>query len=390
MSIELYSYLKYLIQSLEIFKTIYKDHTDVFKAAEQFKYCDKILIIGTGGASLGSKCLVNFYSKYTNTDSRVVYIENIDARTFISTIQYLNPKTTGLIVISKSGMTTETLMLFLTVIQTWTDYDFQNNACVITKLSNNNDLLSIAKSMNIKVIEHNSNIGGRYSVFSIVGLLPAVLAGIDIEQFLSGANFILNKFQDYQSSLEIISNIQWLYKSFLAGKINQYVLFTYTDLLNDFGKWFIQLVSESLGKSKNFGITPIHTVGCIDQHSMLQLFLSGPLNKLYTLITQNNNIDITKVNTSISGDILKYLNNHSINDLMVAHCHTTTEVLQQIAPVRTWNFDEININTIGQMMMRSIIEVIGIAKLVNINPFDQPAVEKSKHLVLEHLLKLNS
>ena len=176
-----------------------------------------------------------------------------------------------------------------------------------------------------------------------------------------------------------------MYEVFKSGKIREHVLMSYSDMLEDYGKWYVQLVSESLGKTEDFGITPVRAIGTIDQHSMLQLFLGGPSNKLFTIITQKSNFKTPNIDTKLSSNVIKKLNNHNIRDLMCSHQKATIEVLRKKASVRVLEFEQFNIQTLGFLMMLSFIEVVTIAKLANINPFDQPAVEESKRLVLKYI-----
>ena len=384
---ETFRYIKNQIETLDVFKVINDDVAPIKEIAKKFDDCEKILVFGTGGSSLGGKCLVNFEAMYSGNESRVIFIENTDSRNFTNIIENCDPESTGVIVISKSGKTTEPLMLFLTLCEIWKDFDFENKAIAITELSENNDLKILAESKKMEVLEHNPKIGGRFSVFSIVGLLPAVLGNVDTDIFLNGAKNVINDIMGSKTYEEcrLFSDIVSMHKVFESGKINQHVLLSYSDMFEDFGKWFVQLVGESLGKSEDFGITPVKATGTVDQHSMLQLFLGGPLNKLFTVIVQQTNLETPKINESVDSKIINHLKNHKIHDLMASHQKATIEVLRKKAPVRVLEFEEFNIETIGFLMALSFIEVITIAKLANINPFDQPAVEESKKLVLQYL-----
>lgn len=384
---ETFRYLKQQIQSLDIFKVVDENLNNIKSISNKFKDCEKILIIGTGGSSLGGKCLVNFDALSLGNEPRVLFIENVDSLHFSNVIEECDPKNTGMIVISKSGRTTEPLMIFLTICEIWKDFDYQNRAIAITELSDNNDLKTLAESKKMQVIEHNPRIGGRYSVFSIVGLLPAAIQGADIDSFIDGAKLVINDIMNSKTAEEcqLYQDIFSMYKAFESGKINQHVLMAYSDLFDDYGKWFVQLVAESLGKSEAFGITPVRATGTIDQHSMLQLFLGGPSNKLFTVITQKKNLETAKVQPKVSCGVINHLSGHDINNLMMCHQKATIEVLKKKAPVRVLEFEEFNIQTLGFLMMLSFVEVITIAKLANVNPFDQPAVEESKKLVIQYL-----
>ena len=387
---ETFRYLKQQIETLDIFKVLNEDLTYAKSLAAKFDDCEKILVVGTGGSSLGGKSLVNFESMFSGNESRVIFIENTDSLHFLNIIQECDPKTTGIVVISKSGRTTEPLMLFLTICEIWKDFDYENRAIAITELSENNDLRILAESKNMMVVEHNPKIGGRFSVFSIVGLLPALLGGVDIDIFINGAKNVINDVMSSKTANEcrLFQDITSMYKVFESGKVNQHVLISYSDMLDDYGKWFVQLISESLGKTEKFGITPVRAIGTVDQHSMLQLFLGGPSNKLFTIIVQKHNTETLKINPDISSPVINHLKNHTINELMLAHEKATIEVLKKKAAVRVLEFEEFNIETIGFLMMLSFIEVVTIAKLAGINPFDQPAVEESKKLVIDYLDKI--
>ncbi len=387
---EALSYVKNQIDTLDIFKVVYDDISDIKKIAEEFNKFDDVIVFGTGGSSLGAKSLVNFHSQNNNIRNKVHFIENTDSRSFLNKISKCNKNKTGIIVISKSGRTTETIMLFLTLCEIWKDFDYEHNAIAITENSENNDLKNIALQKKMRVIEHPKKIGGRFSVFSIVGLLPSSIQGISIESFLNGAKKVIDEIKSINNpeDSKIFMDIINEYESYKNGSINQHVLLTYSDFLNDLGKWFVQLTGESLGKSENFGITPITTTGTVDQHSMLQLFLGGPSNKFFTILMQEQNDITPNININLKSNVLDSINNHNILDLMNSHQKTTIEVLMKKAPVRIISFKEFNEENIGYFMMLSFIEIITIAHLANINPFDQLAVEESKKLVLNYVKQI--
>ena len=387
---ETFKYLKDQIENLDIFKVVYDDLGHIKKLAQKFNDCEKILVFGTGGSSLGGKCLVNFQALTSGEEPRVIFVENTDSLHFLNIIKKCDPQKTGIIVISKSGRTTETLMLFMTLCEIWKNFDYEHSAIAITELSENNDLRILAESKKMEVVEHNPKIGGRFSVFSVVGLLPAYLGNVDIDAFIESAQNVLDNITSFDDSeaedcntfMDVYSMYQDVFKK---GTINQHVIMTYSDMLEDYGKWAVQLISESLGKSENFGITPIRAIGTVDQHSMLQLFLGGPCNKFFTVILPIQNAESPKVNSSVSAKVIDHLKNHSIHDLMYAHANATIKVLEKKAPVRVFEFQKFDITTLGTLMINSFIEVIVIAKLAGINPFDQPAVEESKKIAMQYL-----
>ena len=378
-----FAYLKEQINTLDIFKVVYDDLSYIKQWAKRFETCEKILVFGIGGSSLGGKCLVNFQAMMSGSDARVIFIENVDSLHFINTIKKCNPEKTGIIVISKSGRTTETLMLFLTLCEIWQNFDFAQKAIAITELSENNDLRNIANEKHMDVIEHNAKIGGRFSVFSVVGLLPAILGNVDIDMFVKSARNVLDDINNCKTPTKcaVYTDAYSMYEVFKAGKVNQHVIMPYTDMLEDYCKWTVQLISESLGKSESFAITPIHAIGTVDQHSMLQLFLGGTLNKYFTIISFRNNAQTPQVNAPLA----KHINGRSIHELMIAHAKATTHALKQNSHVREKEYDTLTISVLGELMITNFIETIVIAKLANINPFDQPAVEASKKVAMQYL-----
>ena len=168
----------------------------------------------------------------------------------------------------------------------------------------------------------------------------------------------------------------------IKNGINQHVIFCYSDYLCDFGKWCVQLISESLGKRKDFGITPINAIGTIDQHSMLQLFLGGPKDKMYSIVTQNIQ---PKTVALLNGNMAGY----NIGDLMLAHQKSTIDILRKNAYTQVFAYDQFNEYNMGHLMMVFVLQTIEIAKHFNINPFDQPAVEASKSAILQNLCLLH-
>ena len=373
------------VNNLDIFKVIGGDLTPIKKLASEFANCDKILVLGTGGSSLGGKCLVNFQANVSGSEPRVIFMENVDSLSFRNVVNKCNPASTGLIVISKSGRTTETLMSFLTLCEMWKNFDYENRAIAITEFSDDNDLRKIATSLNMKVLEHNPKSGGRFSVFSAVGLLPALLGNVDIDAFIKAAQKVLMEVKEDPNARTFSDAYEMYDKAFKNGVINQHVIMPYSDMLEDYTKWAVQLISESLGKSKDFGITPIRAMGTVDQHSMLQLFLGGPANKFYTIIVAKNNEHTLPIQTTVDGKVIDHLKGHTVNELMYAHAQATIQVLKAKAPVRVLEYDQIDIATLGGLMAKNFIEVLVIAHLANINPFDQPAVEESKRLAIQYL-----
>ncbi|MDR0695780.1 MAG: hypothetical protein LBF56_03370 [Holosporales bacterium] len=380
-------HLKQQINCSEIFRVLSEDRSYVQQVAQKFDNCEKILVIGTGGSTLGAKALISFHACHSGDESRVIFVENTDSRNFVNTIKKCNPDTTGVIVISKSGVTTETLVLFLTLCEIWPDFDYVEKAIAITEFSDRNDLRILAESKQVKILPHNPKIGGRFSVFSIVGLLPAYLGGVNIDAFINSAKTVMERTRDLNTVEEskLLVDAITMYNLFKDGAVDQHVLMLYSDMLYHYGRWFTQLVAESLGKTEKFGITPVLAIGTVDQHSLLQLFLGGPKNKLYTIVIQKNNLETPEVSNENDSAIINNLRGRTIHDLMLAHQETTIEVLRRQSLVRVIEFDTFSIEALGALMMASTIEVLAIAHLAGVNPFNQPAVEAVKTELMQKI-----
>ncbi len=350
--------------------------TDKFK-----KNKEKIIVLGTGGSNLGARALNNIN---INTKVSLEFYDNVDPVNFEKNFENLNFDTTGFLVISKSGSTPETLSQFSCLYQKAIELNkvmnFFSNTLVITEFKKS-PLYLIAKENNCLLLEHHKDVGGRYSIFTNVGLVPAIISGLNIDELFSGVS-------------EVINNID-LYKPYDFGRyltnqenlhFTNSVLMTYSDSLYFFGKWYLQLWAESIGK-KNKGITPIHSVGTTDQHSQLQLYLNGPRDKYFTFITTDHSNKGLKINNQLFENTeIDYFKDKKMGDLMQAEQNATLETFK----INNFSFREIYMpvvdeKNLGKLLSFSIIETIASCMYLNVNPFDQPAVEQGKKLTKNYL-----
>lgn len=341
----------------------------------------KIILFGTGGSNLGARALHNINNK---KKIDIDFYDNIDPITFENSFNNINFETTGFIIISKSGNTPETLAQFSSLYQMALHSNnvdnFLSNVLIITEFKDS-ALYRIAKEKNCSLLEHSNEIGGRFSVFSNVGVVPALLSGLDISSLYSGAAEMIKNIDEFSA----LNLAKFLFEKKDIYKTN--VLMTYSDNLYFFGKWYLQLWAESIGKNKK-GITAIHSIGTTDQHSQLQLYLDGPEDKFYTFITTNH----SKKGPKINNDIFKktdidFFNDKKIGDLMQAEQIATMETFR----LNNFSFREIFLPTIdeyniGKLLCLSIIETIASCIYFDVNPFDQPAVEQGKILTKKFLL----
>ena len=340
------------------------------------------VILGIGGSNLGARALINILQKKNKVDIR--FFDNIDPISFENSINKINLNETGFIIISKSGETLETISQFASLIEIFDQKNslrtLFNNSLIITE-NKKSSLFQIASDNQCTILEHEKNIGGRYSVFSNVGMVPAIIAGLDVEKIYAGAFDQLNNI-----SKDYLKIGQFFRYQKINKPLTNHVLMTYSDSLYYFGKWYLQLWSESLGKNSR-GITAIHSIGVTDQHSQLQLFLDGPKDKFFTFVTTNH----SKKGLSLHSQTMKdnninYLINKTMGDLMFAEQKATIESFKKNKiRLREIYIKEIDEFSLGKLMAFSIMETIAACIYYEVNPFDQPAVEEGKILTKNYL-----
>ena len=253
----------------------------------------KFVVFGTGGSNLGARALINISIKQPEN---ILFFDNIDPLFFQNQVITLDIETTGFIVISKSGTTPETLSQLGCLINIANEKNilnvFYKNTLIITE-SKDSPLFNIAKKNNCLLLEHKDDIGGRYSVFSNVGMVPAILAGLNVKKIHQGVINVLN-----QNNFIDLFKFAQIFKFCKSNNFSLNVLMTYSDGLNYFGKWYLQLWAESIGK-KNRGVTALHAIGTTDQHSQLQLYLDGPKDKFFTFVKSNYHKKGLKIDAEI-------------------------------------------------------------------------------------------
>tara|TARA_E500000178_G_C16947425_1_gene719521 strand:+ start:149 stop:1426 length:1278 start_codon:yes stop_codon:yes gene_type:complete len=372
---------------------LFEDLEALESVAEYFiENFDDVIVLGTGGSSLGGKAINQLADSSNINGPNLHFIDSIDPRTFVSLLNKIIPEKTGFIVISKSGQTTETIAQFLLCLDIYqVNLDQQtihNHFLIITEFSDN-PLRRLANNLKLKIAKHNPDIGGRYSALSIVGLFPALVAGIDAYAIREGAKILLVQLKNAKSPEHFPPAMGALFNTALNIElgINSTVLMPYLDQLDLFSSWFQQLWAESLGKN-GLGTTPIKALGTVDQHSQLQLYLDGPKDKIFTLILGQlkNQGGLISHDYSYDPD-LKFIAGKRIGDLMDAHQEATAKTLiNQECPTRLIRIKTLDEQTLGALLMHFMLETILTASVLNLNAFDQPAVEESKTLAKSYLL----
>ena len=337
------------------------------KEIKQFKTYKNIVIIGMGGSSLGCQAIYLFLKK--KIKKNFLFLDNIDPDKFkeLSNKKKLNK--TLFIVISKSGNTIETLSNFiaLRIIK-----KNSKNILIISE-KNNNSLYKLSKKMNLKHLEHKKYIGGRYSVLSEAGMVPAYLMGLNIKGIRKNLLIHLKN----KNKIFIKNSVIKLTNLLSNNKFKNLVLFNYVPQLENLLYWYQQLMAESLGK-KEKGFLPVVSSAPKDHHSLLQLYLDGPKDKLFYIFSTEKFND-KKITTKNLSENLNFINNKSLNQIKLAQKNAFIEFLKKKKiPFREFIIRDFSEQSLGELFSYFILETTLVGKLSNINPFDQPAVEQVK------------
>tara|TARA_B100001057_G_scaffold494292_1_gene590524 strand:- start:1807 stop:3021 length:1215 start_codon:yes stop_codon:yes gene_type:complete len=336
------------------------------KDLKKFKKFHKIAFIGMGGSILGVEAVYNFFQ--LKITKKIYFFNNIDEKKIISFKKKENLSKVLFVIISKSGNTVETLS------NTFSLNIIKKKANNIILISEKNNLLSsLSKELNLFHIEHRDYIGGRYSVLSEAGLIPAYLMGINIKKFRSK---ILNCFDNKNLNFLKESTIK-LASLISSKKFSSLIFLNYSPELEKFLYWCQQLLAESLGK-KNKGLLPMVSTAPKDHHSLLQLYLDGPNDKIFNIFSFENNSEL-KTTIPKGSSVGSFFNKKKLNKIKNAQRYALIKVLKKKQiPFREFKIKKNNEEVLGKLFSLFITETIIIGKLLNINPFDQPAVEQVK------------
>ena len=349
-----------LNEETQVISSLSKSYKDSFNK-KNTKHFNKKLdyrIIGMGGSTLGAQAIYDFLKK--KIKKRFIFVDNLNASKNKQTKKNLNN-----LIISKSGNTTETIV----------------NANILIKKKDRNLFITekkksylslLAQKLKAEVVDHNNYIGGRYSVLSEVGMLPAELMGLNYKKFRQLNNLVNNKF--FMKSL--VSNVESTIHFLKTKKFNSIVI-NYDEQSTNLFNWYQQLVAESLGKEKK-GLLPIVSVMPKDNHSVMQLYLDGFKNNFFTFFYSHEN-NTSKINNDLVLPEQKFLKNKDINQIMFAQKKATEVVFKKKnIPFRSFEIKKRDEKTLGELFCFFILETILIGKALKINPFDQPAVELIK------------
>ena len=317
-------------------------------------------LIGMGGAILGPEAIHDFL-KY-KVKKNFSFFNNLQCKKFLkSKYKKVN------LIISKSGNTLETISNFNLILK-----NQKKNKNVIITEKKNSYLFLLARKLKAEIFEHKNFIGGRYSVLSEVGMLPAELMGLNEKKFKKFNNLIKNK--SFINSL--IENVSFIYNFSIKGKKNSVIL-NYDEKSDNFFKWYQQLVAESLGK-KSKGIFPIISTMPKDNHSLLQLYLDGPKNNFFTFFNVDEKNSF-RLDGSYLFNQLSTLKGKNFYEIINSQKEATINVFKRKKiPFRSFKILTRKEETLGELFCFFILETILLGKLLNVNPFDQPSVELIK------------
>ncbi len=341
---------------------------------KKFKKFTSVVLIGMGGSILGSEAIYKYF--YNSVKKKFYFLNDLDITKIHKLKKKIIIKKTLFLIISKSGNTTETLsnLFYLDILK-----KKSKNIIVITE-KKDSILFNITKKFDLFFIEHKNYIGGRYSVLSDVGLVPAYFMGINIFKLRKNIFKYISNNQILKDSSIKLANI------LIQKKIPNLVFLNYSNNLDKFLFWAQQLIAESLGK-KNRGFFPIVSNVPKDHHSLLQLYLDGPKDKLFIIFS----IDEKPTKKLSVNKFLKkklFINNKSLNQIKSAQKNALAKTLKKNKiSFREFKLKKDSEETLGQLFSYFILETILIGKLTNINPFDQPAVEQVKIVTKKQLLK---
>jgi len=355
-----------------------------------------LIVIGIGGSNLGTiavqEAVLGKLYNLLDPPIRVLYADTVDSDLIGSIIGIMKPTLKGngnilLNVVSKSGITTETIANFRILIDLLRKYKREYKDYVVATCDRDSELWNLAVKEGFTALEIPRKVGGRYSVFSPVGLFPLGLLGIHIEDLLKGAKNMREaciEMELERNPAAIVASIQFIH--YKEGK-NISDLFLFSSDLESLGKWCRQLMAESLGKEidrngrrVNVGITPTVSVGSTDLHSIAQLYLGGPYDKFTTFISiRDSRLHLHVPKMDGYSDLVPGIDGKSLGEILNAIFEGTKEAFRKDKrPFIEVSLPDKSERSIGQFMQLKMIETMYLGHLLNVNPFDQPDVEKYK------------
>ncbi len=348
-----------------------------------------MVVVGIGGSNLGTMAVYQALLGITNPDFPLWWADTVDTDQISSLLKIVetslkNGQKILLTLISKSGTTTETVAngaLFLEVFKKYFPTDYQKYVVAIT--DEGSALWNLAAQERFDHVAIPAQVGGRYSVLSAVGLFPLACAGVDIAQFQMGAKDMVMQSLDAES--DACRSAIVIAQQYLKGYVI-HDLFIFDAALESFGKWYRQLMGESIGKEKNLsgktvhvGITPTVSIGSTDLHSVGQLYLGGPFNKVTTFVDVHDPKHALKVPKNSLSALVDNISYKSLKQIMDAIIQGTQAAYEEHKrPFMSITIEQKNAYYLGQLLQYHMMQMIYLGALLQVNPFDQPNVELYK------------
>jgi len=379
---EIFERLKVERKDIGYYNLPYQNTTDIKKYAQSITK-KNIVVLGIGGSSLGARAIYEFLLPSNNYHKDLLFLETVDPLKINHCLKRVDLNDAQFVVISKSGNTIETISIFK-YLNSLVEID-RNNCTIVSEADST--LTKFADDNQIKFFDLAKDVGGRFSVFSVAGLVPLAMVGVDIDNLLNGCKRVANSFFEQSEYYKpIIRKARFLVEN--KNRFNINIVFSYSSLLESFNKWYVQLWAESLGKVNVNGtrqaLTPIGLVGPVDQHSFLQMIMDGVRDKTVTFIKIGNLKDNTIIPKTPSNKFDKLAwgcaEGFSFNELLNMQADATIQSIQEqddipcdVISIRT--VDEYNI---AKIMFSYQLLVSCIGAFLQINTYDQPGVEYGK------------
>lgn len=382
MEMTMSSYLKTL-SSPEIGFFGLPNRRDLFeetqKVYNQFKHKKYFVHIGIGGSALGPEMLLSALGNGSGVE--FVFINNIDPDDLCRKLDKVDIKEALIFVVSKSGTTAETVAAMSILMSTMRDAGIKESQYkdyfVFCTDPVKGELRKLGKEWGVATLEIPSNVGGRFSVLTPVGLLPALFAGVSAQDILEGAEDIQRHLSDPKIGAAFFELAHW-FKELHDKNVTQTIIMPYSSLLKEYSSWFVQLWAESLGKNGK-GLTPIPAYGATDQHSQMQLFMEGPNDKAIMMIEVEKFHNDFSLKNSVTGESFKNLASFKLSELMKAEFEGTLSALAENGRhVVHLKIPSIQEEYVGQLILFAECLTVMVGELLKVDPFNQPGVEAGK------------
>jgi glucose-6-phosphate isomerase len=347
-----------------------------------------VVVVGTGGSSLGARCLAALAP--VQAQPQLHFLENVDPHSYQALREVAPLAQTAFLFISKSGGTLETLaqaLLIVEALEAAGGKEAVARQCVAITQPGHSPLRTLAETYGMRLLTHDPELGGRFSVMGNVGLLPVACLGLDIAAIRRGAQAVISALIANPTLSHPAVQGAVYQQHFLQAGRNIHVLMPYADRLKLLGDWFRQLTAESLGKDGQ-GFTPLSALGAIDHHSMLQLFLDGPADKWFSFITVSDHGGSGTIPAALAKQVgMDMVAGQSLTAAIDAAARGTIDVIADRGlPVRTIRLARLDEEALGALLMLFMMETALTATLMGVDAYDQPAVEASKQRTKQYLM----